>query len=71
MTKTLQKLDLYRNKISDDGAVAISDSLKINASLQKLDLRCNNITKAEGVLKPFKHIVKSYLFDDGAAAIGD
>ena len=39
MNKTLQKLHLNCNKISDDGAAAISDGLKINKSLQELGLQ--------------------------------
>ena len=43
---SLQVLDLSRNKISDIGALAISDCLKKNLPLLKLQLRGNEITDA-------------------------
>ena len=50
MNTTLQKLDIDKNGISDDGAAAISDGLKSNNSLQELYMSYNQITN-EGAKK--------------------
>ena len=46
---TLQKLNISNNWIHDDGAIAISNSLKYNISLQQLNMSKNNIT-SEGAM---------------------
>ena len=79
VTKTLQKLSLRENKLSDDEVAAISYSLNSNVSLQELNLTRNNITD-EGAKKIAKAIQEnetlqtlnlSYnnISDDGAEAI--
>ena len=44
VNKTLQKLNIRGNSISDVGAAAISDGLKSNISLQELNMSDNKIT---------------------------
>ena len=79
--RTLQKLDLSNNNLSDDGAAAISDGLKSNNTLQELYMRSNKIT-SEGAKKVGEaiqvnttlqklHIGENTISDDGAAAISD
>ena len=81
VNKTLQKLDISHNSISDDGAVAFSDGLKYNISLQELNISDNKITK-EGAkmigeaIKVNKTLQKLNISDnsisnDGAAAFSD
>ena len=81
VNKTLQKLHIRSNSISDDGAAAISDGLKHNISLKELDMSYNKITN-EGAkmigeaIKVNKTLQKLYISlnsisDDGAAAISD
>ena len=41
---TLLKLNISRNEISDDGAIAFSECLKTNTTLIELDMSWNNIT---------------------------
>ena len=52
--KTLQKLDLSNNKLSDDGTITISDGLKNNTTLLELNISHNNITN-----KAIKNITES------------
>ena len=81
VNKTLKKLYISHNSISDDGAAAISDGLKCNISLQELNMSDNKIT-SEGAkmigeaIKVNKTLKKLYIShnsisDDGAAAISD
>ena len=42
--RTLQKLDLSNNNLSDDGAATISDGLKSNRTLLELNLSNNNLS---------------------------
>ena len=42
-TQVLTRLELYNNRIGDDGAKAIAEALKVNAVLTILDLGMNNI----------------------------
>ena len=44
VNNALQKLDLSSNKISDDGAMALSECLKVNTTLIELKMSGNNIT---------------------------
>ena len=44
VNKTLKKLNITDNSISDDGAAAISDGLKYIISLQELNMSHNKIT---------------------------
>ena len=77
--KTLQKLDLSNNKLSDDGTITISDGLKNNTTLLELNISHNNITnKAIKNITEFiqvnttlKKLDLSYniLSDDGATLI--
>ena len=79
--KALQKLDLSKNTLSDDGAVTISDGLKYNNTLMELNISQNsitnkgtmNITKAIQVNTTLQKldISNNILSDDGAAAISD
>ena len=77
----LKILNLSNNKISDDGAAAISDGLKYNITLQELNMSCNGITnegakmigeaiKVNKILKELD-ISHNSMSDDGAAAISD
>ena len=81
VNKTLQKLDINHNSISDDGAVAFSDGLKYNISLQELNMSYNKITN-EGAkmigeaIKGNKTLQKlnishNSISDDGAVAFSD
>ena len=81
VNKTLQKLDINNNSISDDGAAAISDGLKCNISLQELYMS-NNMITSEGAkmiaeaIKVNKTLQKldinnNSISDDGAVAISD
>ena len=81
VNKTLKKLDVYHNSISDDGAAAISDGLKCNISLQELNMSLNKITsegakmigeaiKMNKILQKLD-ICSNSISDDGAAAISD
>ena len=45
----LQKLEMYGNQITDDGAIKIAKSLKDNTSLLGLNLNCNNIGDAGAI----------------------
>ena len=81
VNKTLQKLDISYNSISDDGAAGISDGLKCNISLQELNMSYNKITnkgakmigEAIKVNKTLQKLDISHnsISDDGAAAISD
>ena len=42
----VKKLDLGRNNISDEGAKALAEALKVNTALQKLDISYNMISDA-------------------------
>ena len=44
VNNALQKLDVSSNKISDDGAMALSECLKVNTTLIELKMSGNNIT---------------------------
>ena len=79
---TLQKLDMSNSSISDHGAAAISDSLKINVSLQELNLAMNYNITSEGAKKIAEaiqvtktlqtlNLCDNNVCDDGAAAISD
>ena len=79
--RTLQKLDLSKNNLSDDGAATISDGLKSNNSLQELYMINNKITsegakKVGEAIKVNTTLLKLYIgdntiSDDGAAAISN
>ena len=79
--KTLQKLDLSNNNLSNEEAGTISDGLKSNNSLQELYMSCNQIT-SQGAKKIAEAIQvnttlqkldinANTISDDGAAAISD
>ena len=79
--KTLQKLDLSNNNLSNEEAAIISDGLKSNNSLQELYVSCNQIT-SEGAKKIGEAIQvnitlqkldinANIISDDGVAAISD
>ena len=42
----VKKLDLGRNNISDEGAKALAEALKVNTALQELNLHDNKISDA-------------------------
>ena len=44
MNNALQKLDISSNKISDDGAIALSECLRANTTLIEVKMSGNNIT---------------------------
>ena len=44
--RTLRRLDLYNNQISDEGATALAQAMKGNTTLQELSLIRNKITDA-------------------------
>ena len=79
--KTLQKLDLSNNNLSNEEAAIISDGLKSNNSLQELYVSCNQITSegAERLGEAMQvnttlqklDINANTICDDGAAAISD
>ena len=79
--KTLQKLDLSNNNLSDDGAATLSDALKSNDSLLELKMSYNKITSvgAKEVGEAIKvntalqklDIHKNQISDNGATAISD
>ena len=48
MNKTVKKLDLYGCGIGDDGAAALAQALRSNASLTKLDLDLHNNIGEQG-----------------------
>ena len=52
--KTLAGPNLYKNKIRNDGANALSEALVKNKSLEQLYLHYNEITSAEGITEKFK-----------------
>ena len=79
--RTLQKLDLSNNNLSDDGAATISDGLKTNRTLLELNLSNNSLSddgaatisdclKANRTLLEL-NLSNNNLSDDGAATISD
>ena len=78
---TLQKLNISRNKISDNGAIAFSECLKTNTTLIELDMSGNNIT-CKGASKiaeaihvnttlEILNISHNKISDDGAIAFSE
>ena len=79
--KTLQKLDLKNNDLSDDGAATLSDGLKSNNTLLEFNMSSNKITNVGAkkigeaiqvnVALQILDIHSNRISDDGAAAISD
>ena len=73
--RTLQKLDLSNNNLSDDGAATISDGLKANRTLLELNISHNGIEDngAQEIAKAIKinlslqnvNISKNYISSEG------
>ena len=73
--RTLQKLDLSGNNLSDDGAATISDGLKTNRTLLELNISQNSIADngAQEIAKAIKinlslqnvNISKNYISSEG------
>ena len=73
--KTLQKLDLSNNNLSDDGAATISDGLKTNRTLLELNISQNSIADkgTQEIAKAIKihsslqnvNISKNYISSEG------
>jgi hypothetical protein len=43
INSALRKMNLFRNRIGDEGAQAIAEEMNFNFSLQKMDLMWNEI----------------------------